>query len=38
MRSGNYHLPGGAYYEETVADIWFADEEHAQANGFHRAD
>lgn len=38
MRSGTYHVPGGAAYDETIADIWFSDEEHAQANGFHRAD
>ena len=38
MRSGSYHVPGGLSYDETIADIWFADEQHAQANGFHRAD
>jgi uncharacterized protein with LGFP repeats len=37
MRSGRYHTPGSAGYDETVAEIWFATEQLAQANGFIRA-
>ncbi|MFZ1160685.1 LGFP repeat-containing protein [Mycobacterium sp.] len=35
--SGLYYMPASALYEETMAEIWFASEEIAQANGFHRA-
>ena len=35
--SGLYYMPDSALYEETMAEIWFASEEIAQANGFHRA-
>ena len=38
MRSGKYHAPGDTGYDETVAEIWFATEQLAQANGFTRAD
>ncbi len=34
---GLYYMPDSALYEETMAEIWFASEEIAQANGFHRA-
>ncbi|WP_027365308.1 MBL fold metallo-hydrolase [Desulfotruncus alcoholivorax] len=29
-----YHLPGGAYYEQTKAEKWFKTEEQARAAGF----
>ena len=29
-----YHLPGGAYYNKTVPEMWFKSEEEAQAEGF----
>ncbi|HEY1840891.1 MAG TPA: hypothetical protein VGG53_11830 [Mycobacterium sp.] len=35
--SGLYYLPDNALYDETMAEIWFASEEIAQANGFHKA-
>jgi len=35
--SGLYYMPDSALYEETLAEIWFASEEIAQANGFHKA-
>jgi uncharacterized protein with LGFP repeats len=35
--SGLYYMPDSALYDETMAEIWFASEEIAQANGFHRA-
>jgi uncharacterized protein with LGFP repeats len=35
--SGLYYMPDSVLYEETMAEIWFASEEIAQANGFHRA-
>ncbi len=38
MRTGRYHLPGSRFYDETVAEIWFASAELAEANGFLRAD
>jgi uncharacterized protein with LGFP repeats len=38
MRSGRYHTPDTDSYEQTVAEIWFATEELAQANGFTKAD
>ena len=38
MARGTYHLPGGASYQAVVADIWFLDAEHAEANGFTRSD
>ena len=34
---GLYYMPDSALYEDTMAEIWFASEEIAQANGFHRA-
>jgi hypothetical protein len=38
MRTGRYHVPGTPGYDETVAEIWFASPELAEANGFSRAD
>ncbi|MGL4743717.1 MAG: 50S ribosomal protein L4 [Dermatophilaceae bacterium] len=35
--SGLYHLPGGRWYESTVAELWFEDEAAAQAAGFTKA-
>ncbi|MGL5928259.1 MAG: 50S ribosomal protein L4 [Dermatophilaceae bacterium] len=35
--SGLYHLPGGRWYESTVAEFWFEDEAAAQAAGFTKA-
>jgi large subunit ribosomal protein L4 len=29
-----YHLPGSAFYERTVAEVWFASEKAAKAAGF----
>ncbi len=38
MRSGRYHTPDSPGYDQTVAEIWFATEQLAQANGFTKAD
>lgn len=35
--SGLYYMPDSVLYEETMAEIWFASEDIAQANGFHKA-
>jgi hypothetical protein len=35
--SGLYYMPDSVLYEETMAEIWFASENIAQANGFHKA-
>jgi uncharacterized protein with LGFP repeats len=35
---GVYYMPDSALYDDTLAEIWFATEEIAQANGFHKAD
>jgi uncharacterized protein with LGFP repeats len=35
--SGLYYMPDNVMYNETMAEIWFASEEIARANGFHRA-
>lgn len=37
-RFGLYYTPNSALYHDTLAEIWFANEEVAQANGFVRAD
>lgn len=37
-RSGLYWLPDCAGYETAVAEVWFASEELAEANGFTKAD
>ena len=29
-----YHVPGSAFYDRTVAEVWFATEEDAEAAGF----
>jgi uncharacterized protein with LGFP repeats len=34
---GLYYTPDSALYEDTLAEIWFADEEIARANGFQKA-
>lgn len=36
-RSKKYHVPGSASYERTSAEVWFVDEETAQAAGFVKA-
>ncbi len=38
MSSGTYHTPDSSHYDEVTAEIWFADAQHAEANGFIRAD
>ena len=35
--SGLYYMPDNGLYEDTAAEIWFASEEVAKANGFHKA-
>jgi len=35
--SGLYYMPDSALYEDTQAEIWFASEEVAKANGFNKA-
>ncbi len=35
--SGIYHVPGGRFYERTVPDRCYADEDDAQADGYRRA-
>lgn len=35
--SGLYYMPDSALYDDTQAEIWFASEGVAKANGFHRA-
>lgn len=35
--SGLYYMPDSGVYDDTPAEIWFATEEMAQANGFHKA-
>ncbi len=37
MATGAFYTPGGPGYHDTVADIWFTDAHHAEANGFTRA-
>ena len=32
-----YHVPGGAYYDRTVAEEWFKTEEEAQAAGYRKS-
>ncbi len=29
-----YHVPGGRYYDVTIADVFFDTAEHAQAAGY----
>jgi hypothetical protein len=36
-RSMKYHVPGSGGYERTIAEVWFASEENAEAAGFTRA-
>jgi uncharacterized protein with LGFP repeats len=35
--SGLYYMPDSALYEDTQAEIWFASEDVARANGFNKA-
>jgi uncharacterized protein with LGFP repeats len=35
--SGLYYMPDNDLYEDTQAEIWFASEEVAKVNGFHKA-
>ncbi|MBK9475133.1 MAG: 50S ribosomal protein L4 [Tetrasphaera sp.] len=35
--SGLYHLPGGRWYDATVAEFWFKNEADAKAAGFTKA-
>ncbi|MDT5137504.1 MAG: hypothetical protein QOD58_1766 [Mycobacterium sp.] len=37
-RFGLFYTPNSALYDDTLAEIWFANEEVAQSNGFVRAD
>jgi competence protein ComEC len=32
-----YHMPGGAYYDRTKAEVWFKTEAEAQAAGYRRS-
>lgn len=32
-----YFVPGGQWYEQVVADVWFTDEETAVRFGYHRS-
>jgi competence protein ComEC len=32
-----YHLPGGAYYNKTKAEVWFKTESEAQSAGYRRS-
>lgn len=36
-RSMKYHLPGSNAYDRTIAEVWFATEEAAEAAGFSKA-
>jgi LGFP repeat len=38
MSTGTYHTPDSAGYDDVVAEIWFADAAHAEANGFVSGD
>jgi large subunit ribosomal protein L17 len=31
-----YHVPGSAFYDRTVPEVWFASEEAAEAAGFNK--
>jgi hypothetical protein len=33
-----YHVPGGAYYDRTIAEEMFCTEEEAQAAGYRRSE
>ena len=37
-RVGLYYTPDSAHYHDTLAEIWFASEDAAQASGFIKAD
>lgn len=36
--SGLYYTPDSELYDHTIPEVWFASEELAQANGFHKAE
>lgn len=36
--SGLYYTPDSDLYDHTIPEVWFASEELAQANGFHKAE
>lgn len=36
-RSKKFHVPGGNGYDRTIAEVWFASEEAAEAAGFSKA-
>lgn len=36
-RSMKYHMPGSVSYHRTIADVWFATTEAAEAAGFKQA-
>lgn len=38
ISAGVYYSPDSPHYDDVVAEIWFADAQHAEANGFTRAD
>lgn len=38
ISAGVYYLPDSPHYDDVVAEIWFADAQHAEANGFAQAD
>ncbi|HVH23837.1 MAG TPA: 50S ribosomal protein L17, partial [Pseudonocardia sp.] len=31
-----YHMPGSAFYDRTVPEVWFASEQAAEAAGFSK--
>jgi len=37
MSTGTYHTPDSPFYDDVVAEIWFTDAQHAEANGFTRS-
>ena len=34
--SKKYHVPGSSFYDRTIAEIWFATEEDAEAAGYEK--
>ncbi len=38
ISAGVYYTPDSLQYDDVVAEIWFADAQHAEANGFTQAD
>jgi hypothetical protein len=37
LNSMKYHLPNGKFYQETIAEVWFADDRSASIAGFEFA-